>query len=286
MLFWNPPKEAFTLPFIDLSVAWYGILFASAFFFGYFIACHFLQRFLNESLFYSREQAKKDARSISDKILLYTAAGAIIGARLGEVFFYHFDFYLHNPMQIFFLRQGGLSSHGGSVGIILALLLLRWRIRQRYPQLTVLRLLDCIAPAVTFGAALIRVGNFMNQELVGTITDVPWAVFFAQPLDNVMPAFRHPVQLYEALAYLITFFLFLWKWSALYRDGAMIGFLFIMIFGARFLLEPFKVAQGGLESYMIGLTTGQLLSIPFILIGCYLIVRAYVSRSRPPAKSP
>ena len=155
----------------------------------------------------------------------------------------------------------------GAIGIFIALYFLYRSYDKKYSYL---RLLDLVVVPTAFVAVCIRAGNFINQEILGTVSRVPWAVIFAHPADGSLPIPRHPVQLYEAGFYLLTFavLMLLWKkWCR--KDGKIAGLFFVLIFGFRFFVEFFKVEQ---SSYVhTTLTMGQYLSIPLIALGCFLL---------------
>ena len=168
-IFWDPDRVVFTIPGINRPVVWYGILFA----FGFLVAFY-----LFRSLYRDRyEVSKKDATRLTEKFLLYTVVGTVIGARLGHLIFYEdFGFYLANPLEILKTWEGGLASHGGVVGILVALALFWRKHRGEYPHLSPLRILDLMMVPAMLIASCIRFGNFINQELLGTPTALPWGV--------------------------------------------------------------------------------------------------------------
>jgi len=205
-----------------------------------------------------------------DKVLLYMMVGAIVGARLGHCFFYRPDYYLANPLEIVAFWKGfrGLASHGGTLGILVALYLY-CRTRPNQPYLW---LLDRIAAPTALGGFFIRMGNLMNSEILGLPTDVPWAFVFTR-VDGLP---RHPAQGYEALSYLLIFLLLF----SLYRKrgsdlprGLLTGLFFTTVFGARFLIEFVKERHVPFEA-ALPLSMGQLLSIPIILLGIGVTVHA------------
>jgi len=180
----------------------------------------------------------------------------------------------HYPLDIFKIWEGGLASHGGALGILLALGIFRWLIRSTIPALTFWTLADTIAVPTALTGAFIRVGNFFNQEILGTPSNAPWAVWFGQPADHSPPLARHPVQLYEAIAYLILFVILmvLWKKTKLRnKRGCIAGLFFILTFTARFFLEFFKTSQSIVIDES-SLQMGQYLSIPFICCGIVLVI--------------
>lgn len=264
VIFWDPKPEIFRLPFFHWPVLWYGVLFALGFAIGFPLFVSLLTRVLGK-------EHKKKAIQITDRLTLYIILGTIIGARVGHFLFYEKpSIYLKDPLAIFRIWEGGLASHGGAIGIMVALALFAWRIRSIAPELTWIRLLDLISIPAALAGFFIRIGNFMNQEILGVPTDLPWGVVFGHPADGSLPIARHPVQIYEAFFYLAVFFL-LWKASSslLKKSGKLIGLFLILVFGFRFFIEYWKLEQ----SHLMGishLTMGQMLSIPLVIVGIYL----------------
>ncbi|MBS4165020.1 Prolipoprotein diacylglyceryl transferase [Neochlamydia sp. AcF65] len=275
-LYWNPSKDIFTLPLVNRPIAWYGLFFVLGLILSYSIVLHLLRTWLLEC--YSSQKNNKDISSIAlrltDRLTWYVVTGIIIGARLGHVFFYDWPYYQYYPLDILKVWEGGLASHGGAVGILLALAIYRLSIRKKFSELTFLTLADIIALPTALAGACIRLGNFFNQEILGTPSQAPWAVIFGNPADHSLPLPRHPVQLYEAFAYLIIFALLILIWQRTHvrkRSGFMAGLFFILLFSTRFFLEFFKSSQSTVidESTM---QMGQYLSLPFILSGFFLII--------------
>lgn len=208
--------------------------------------------------------------------LLYTLLGAaVIGARLGHCLFYEPEYYLARPIEILKVWEGGLASHGGAIGILIAI----WYYVKKYGRkydFDYLWLMERIGIATALAGALIRIGNLMNSEIYGNPTDLPWGFIFVLR-GEVVP--KHPTQLYEALAYLLTFAILMhlyWRMLPKLKKGTLFGLFLIGIFGARFLIEYVKEPQVAFEQTM-ALNMGQLLSIPFILAGIALIVYGYVT---------
>jgi phosphatidylglycerol---prolipoprotein diacylglyceryl transferase len=224
------------------------------------------------------------AQFLVDRLTWFAVLGTIIGARLGHVFFYEWPYYQHHLWKILEVWNGGLASHGGTIGIMIAIFIYQRTIYNRFPEFTFVTLLDLIAIPTAFTVACIRMGNFFNQEILGTSTTLPWGVIFGDPFDGSLPEPRHPVQLYEAGVYLLTFaiLLTLWrKYADRLRTGVLIGLFFIMVFGSRIFLEFFKKPQSIMidESFF---QTGQYLSIPFVLAGIWLFFKGgslYKARS-------
>lgn len=260
-IFWDPPKVAFTIPFIDHPIVWYSLFFAGGFFIGYLIAAKLTFGFL---------QNRKATFSFLDQLAWYIFIGMIVGARLGHVFFYEWPYYKAHPLEILFTWEGGLSSHGAAVGLLLGILLF-WRNPARRPQnISFKRLLDILCVAAAFVAGAIRLGNFMNQEILGKPSDLPFAVWFGHPADAGAQMPCHPVQLYEALFYFATCALL---YNLKLKEGKVAGLFFVLVFTFRFFIEFLKLPQGIYDSS--GLNMGQLLSVPFILIGLFLLKRNY-----------
>jgi prolipoprotein diacylglyceryl transferase len=240
--------------FQSIRIHWYGLMFALA----------LLSNYLLMHWIYWRELGSTED---VDRLLWYCIGGTVLGARLGHVIFYNPAYYLDNLGKILAIWEGGLASHGGVLGVLVALY-----IYQRKASFNYLWILDRAAIAASFSGSLIRVGNFLNSEIAGTASDMPWAVIFTR-IDEIP---RHPVQLYEAISYAgISFFLFYcYKRSKSFDlNGRLFAWFLILIFTARFILEFFKINLNS-DSNNLWLDTGQLLSIPFVLIGCYFLYRS------------
>jgi phosphatidylglycerol:prolipoprotein diacylglycerol transferase len=222
------------------------------------------------------------ARRHADDMVFYTTIGIIAGGRLGYVLFYRPGYYLANPIEIPQLWDGGMSFHGGVIGVSLGIL---WMARQH--KLDWLRIHDYVACCIPFGLFLGRMANFVNAELWGRESDLPWAIRFPETADGLTflgPA-RHPSQLYEALLEgivlgLVLFYLF-WRTRARHQPGKLVG-TFILVYGlSRFLVELVRQPDAGLENLSWGLSMGQTLSVPMILGGLYLIATAKRREGRP-----
>jgi phosphatidylglycerol:prolipoprotein diacylglycerol transferase len=266
---WDPPREAFTIPFLNVVVVWYGILFATGFILGYYIFVPMLRKtFANNPKIYPPNQINSLASNFADKATWFIVLGTIIGARLGHVFFYDWPMYRDNPLEILMIRNGGLASHGGTIGVMLGLLLFLYWNRKQYPGMTFIRLTDLLVVPTALAVCFIRIANFFNQEIIGYPTDLSWGVIFGHAADGSLPIPRHAVQLYEAIAYFITFVILygIWKkWGFLLKPGILTGIFFISVFGSRFFIEYLKEPQTEFDS--LGLQLGQTLSIPFVLLG-------------------
>lgn len=258
---WNVDPEIFSLG--QLSIRWYGLLFASAFLSGYIVFTRYLttDRLNSEML---------------DQLLIYVAVGTVLGARLGHCFFYEPDYFLANPLEILKIWKGGLASHGAAIGILLAI----WLYIRKY-KLSFLWLIDRIVIIVALAGAFIRLGNLFNSEIYGLPTDLPFGIEFVRDrlydsnTGELLPTVaRHPTQLYEAIAYLIIFSILLTfyrKKKMEVRDGYIFGVFMILLFSARFLIEFVKNDQVAFEAGM-QINMGQVLSLPFILAGVLMIL--------------
>jgi prolipoprotein diacylglyceryl transferase len=212
-----------------------------------------------------------------EKLSIYGIIGIFIGARLGHCLFYEPSYYLNHPLEIVLPIQPngmggykiagfqGLASHGGTLGLIIALILYSKKTKE-----SIIKTVDLIAIVAPLGAVFIRLANLMNSEIIGIPTDVPWAFIFSR-VDNIP---RHPAQLYEAMSYLMIFgllFILYKKKREFTGSGIFFGITISMIFTARFLIEFIKEKQVSFEHQM-QLDMGQLLSIPFILIGLVFVL--------------
>jgi len=243
-----------------ITLRWYGLLFAAAFLAGYNLMGRIFKR---EGI--AQEQL--------DSLLMYMMIATVVGARLGHVFFYDWGYYSQNLSEIPKVWHGGLASHGAAIGIIVGMWLFSMRVSKR----SVLWILDRVVITVALSGIFIRTGNFFNHEITGVATNLPWGVIFTLDPDNPTTAV-HPAQLYEAFCYAIVFGILMYQYFKL-KKGELQGYLFgmflIMLFVARFAIEFVKSSQGGFETYFGNLlSTGQLLSIPFILAGFYFVLTA------------
>ena len=241
-----------------VTVRWYGLMFAIGFWIGFNIVARMFRH----------EGAPE--RWLGT-LLLYVGVGTVVGARLGHVYFYAWDYYSQHPVEILYTWEGGLASHGGAIGVILAVILFSIFVSKRSPMWT----FDRLVIAIALVGGLIRFGNLMNSEIYGHYTDMPWGFIFVRN-GETMPA--HPTQIYEALCYFALFGLLMWMYwrkNAQERPGLIFGTFLVGIFMPRFLIEYVKNVQEPWEADMV-LNMGQLLSIPFVLLGIFLIVRAYM----------
>ncbi len=270
-LVWDPPTDLFTIPYVDHPVKIYGFLFALGFFLGYLV---FKKLVLNYLLSKGEEEsrAKEKSRTLADRITWMSVLGAVVGARLGHVLFYDFDRIITHPMSLLSTWEGGLASHGGAVGLLIMIAIFWLRSKKDLHEIPFLSWFDIYVVPVALGAVFIRLGNFFNQEILGTYTTMPWGVIFPHAMDGLPPFPRHPIPLYEAACYLFSFFLLYKLINRPHKPGSIVGLFFILIFGSRFIIEFWKSSQMGLFDDWI-LQTGQLLSIPFISAGLYLLLR-------------
>ncbi len=262
---WNPSPEIISIG--SFSLRWYSLCFVAGFGIGFFIMKSFFKR---ENIPYEW----------LDSLLMYLVLATIIGARLGHCLFYDWDYFSDHILEMFlpvkfepefqFTGFLGLASHGGALGILVAM----WLFSKRISKKPMLWILDRVLVPTALACFFIRIGNLMNSEIVGSKTDASWGFIFRQLGEDFA---RHPVQLYEAIAYFGIFWVLYymyWKTDARKHLGRLFGMFFVLMFSARFVIEFFKRSQGGFESAFGNiLSTGQLLSIPFILVGLFFLFR-------------
>lgn len=243
-----------------VAVRWYSLAFIVGFLLGYKIV---------ERMF-RHEGAPEKWLGI---LLLYVMIATVVGSRLGHVFFYDWPYYRAHPGEILKIWNGGLASHGGSIGNIIAVFIFSWLVTKKPASWT----FDKLVIPIALVGGLIRLGNLMNSEIYGGYTDLPWGFVFVRA-GETMPA--HPTQIYEALCYFALFALLMWmywKKNCEERPWLITGVFFIGIFLPRFLIEYIKNVQEPWELAMraqYGIDQGQLLSIPFILLGVGLVIYA------------
>lgn len=205
-----------------------------------------------------------------DDALFFGALGVILGGRLGYVLFYQFGYFIHHPLEIFAVWQGGMSFHGGFLGVLIAM----WLFARKY-QLRWLSIMDFIAPLVPTGLGAGRMGNFINGELWGRVTNAQWGMVFPK-VDNLL---RHPSQLYEFGLEGIVLFSALWLYSSKPRETGAISALFLIGYGSfRFIVEFTREPDGFLGLLSMGLSMGQWLSLPMILLGFWMWFQAQQQR--------
>ena len=261
---WNVNPEMIRIG--SFAVRWYGLLFVSGFILGYWIF----------TKFFDREGLDK---AVLDPLLYTLLLGTLIGARLGHCIFYQPDYYFGSWKgfwEIFAVWKGGLASHGGTIMLLICMI---WFAKKygRKNNFDFVWIIDHLCIAVAFAGAFIRLGNLFNSEIYGDVTNLPWGFIFERRGETEP---KHPTQIYEALSYLVLGLGLVWlyvkKLDKVYR-GTFIGIFFIVCFGMRFLIEFIKEPQVEFEESMT-LDMGQLLSIPFILLGIGFLVYAFVKK--------
>ncbi|MFN3969690.1 prolipoprotein diacylglyceryl transferase [Flavobacterium sp.] len=296
-MIWNP-SEGIDIGFF--TVRYYSLMFVIAFGLGWYIMKHI----------YNRENESIDKL---DTLFIWTVIATLLGARLGQVFFYDWEYFKNNPSEILlpfkfepefeFTGFRGLASHGAAIAIIITMYFYSKKVINR----PILWVLDRVVIPVACGAVFVRIGNFFNSEIVGKITDSPFGIKFirdyysskdvvnATKINNVNEAYnalvhdpqyaallekvpaKHPTQLYEAglyiFVFLLLFFLY-WKTKTAEKQGLLFGYFLILLWSVRFVVEYVKESQGGIEESFGLFSTGQWLSIPFILVGIYYVFMA------------
>ncbi|NQZ68152.1 MAG: prolipoprotein diacylglyceryl transferase [Lentisphaeria bacterium] len=266
----------------SLPIRWYGLFFAISFMLGITLVAW---------------QFKKEKVSVEriDNLLVFMVVCTMLGARLGECLFYHPAYYLQHPLEIVQIWKGGLASHGGVIGILVGLYFYR---RLFLKEKSYLWLVDRLCIPNLLGASIVRLGNLMNSEIIGKTTDAPWGFIFRGPnqlrLDitigeayskgvtlndqdklAILNEVRHPSQLYESITYFTIFLIFVIIYKKYYKvlpEGFLFGLTFVCVFTARFFLEFFKDSSTLAEYAQGSLSTGQLLSIPAVILGIALMV--------------
>ncbi len=270
MIHWDPSPELlpFNIPFLGRPILWYGFLFASGFFLAYLVLVSILKK----------GPHKEKAKFLAEKLSFYVIVGTVVGAKLGDFFFYQ-DW--QDPLSFFKIWERGLASHGAVCGIFIALFLFLKKYKKTIPNLSWRKLLDWLAVVAGLAGAFIRVGNFINQEILGKVTSVPWAVVFGHPIDGSAPAPRHPVQLYEAAFYLFIFGVcyFLYR-TKKWQDGKLAGLFLVAVFSFRFFIEFLKEEQSLWMPLHAVLDMGQILSVPLIIFGLYLFFKPLLHSSK------
>ncbi|CAN5150837.1 MAG: prolipoprotein diacylglyceryl transferase [Pseudomonadota bacterium] len=261
---------ALDLGFFELR--WYSLAYLAGIFVGYWYMLKLL-----------KEPGAPMARRHADDLVFYAALGIILGGRIGYVLFYNLSFYLQNPLDILRLWDGGMSFHGGLLGTVVAIFYLSWR--QKLPALRIHDYVACVAPIGLFFG---RLANFVNAELWGATTDVPWAVRFPEVIGGLLVVGppRHPSQLYEAILEGLVLFAILWwmfwKTDARYQPGKLVGAFGVFYGLFRFLVEFVRQPDPQLMGFVrdTGLHMGQWLSLPLIIGGLYLMLTAKKRRVR------
>lgn len=253
-IIWDCNPTAFDL--FGLEVRWYGVFFALAFLFGYYIMIKMVKRDGNPP-------------ALADSLLYCVAIAVVVGARLGHCLFYEPGYYLSNPIAILNIRDGGLASHGAAIAIIVGLFWVKYKYK-----LSIWYLLDKVVIVVALSGFFIRMGNLFNSEIYGVATDLPWGFIFVNNGETIA---RHPTQIYEALSYLILFIgliAYYLKAQTKPREGVLFGIFLVGCFGMRFLIEFVKEVQVSWETAYV-LNNGQMLSIPFVIAGIIILYLSY-----------
>lgn len=260
---WDPSRTL--INFGNFGIHYYSLMFVIAFVLGYNIM----------KKMYERENVSTQTL---DPLLFYIVTATLLGSRLGHVFFYEWGYYQNHLMEILLPIQAkpdggylftgfrGLASHGAAIGILLGIILYQ----RNYPYKPLAWILDRLIIPTTLGAAFVRVGNFFNSEIIGNYTGNNFGVVFAARGESLP---RHPAQLYEAIAYFALFFLLrsLYRKETQRQDGFLLGVFMSILFSTRFIIEFVKESQGGFETFLPALSTGQWLSIPLIVAGTFLL---------------
>lgn len=260
----------YTLPVINPSIVelgmfspkWYGLMYLIGFVAAWWLAGRRIER-----IGWTKDQ-------LSD-MLFWGFLGVIIGGRVGYVFFYQFDLFLSDPLYLFKIWTGGMSFHGGLLGVIASL----WYSARKNGS-SFLEVGDFVAPLVPIGLGAGRIGNFINAELWGRTSDVPWAIIF----PGAGPDPRHPSQLYEFALEGVVLFILLWAYSSRPRPAGAVGGLFLAGYGSfRFIVEYFREPDEHIGLYGDIISQGQILSMPMIIVGFGLMIWAYKNKEKTAA---
>lgn len=265
---WDPASEGITL-FGNFKIHYYSLMWAAAFLIGWYIM---------KRIYKNENESEENL----DALFMYSVLGIMIGARLGHVIFYQSELFREDFFSVFFPAKfsggfeftgfRGLASHGAAIGMILSMYIYSKKRLKKH----VFWVLDRVVVPVALGAVFIRVGNFFNSEMIGKPAEegTPWAIIFQQ-FDSVP---RHPGQLYEAFGYVFVFlslFFLYWKTKKSEQPGFLFGLFLVMLMGVRLVVEQFKIAQVvGREDWIFDMNTGQVLSIPFLIIGFYCMFKS------------
>lgn len=260
----HPQFDPVAIHLGPLAIRWYGLMYLIG-----FVTLWLLGRRRIKTQPWSGFTAKQ-----LEDLIFYGVLGVVLGGRLGYVLFYKPEYYLTHPLEIFAVWQGGMAFHGGLLGVLAA----AWWFGRRTGK-SFFQIMDFVAPLVPIGLALGRLGNFINGELPGRATDVPWGMVFPQ-LDNVV---RHPSQLYQMGLEGLSLFVILWIFSARERPRGAVSGAFLFGYGCfRFIAEYFRQPDDFLGFLALGFSMGQWLSLPMIAIGLGLLVWSYRTQPRVP----
>ena len=257
----HPQFDPIAIAVGPLAVRWYGLMYLLAFLQFWWLGRRRIQAALPSA---TRPWTLPEL----DDLIFYGVLGVILGGRLGEVLFYAPGYYLSNPLAILAVWQGGMSFHGGFLGVLAAMALFAHKHGRAWFEVT-----DFIAPLVPLGLAFGRIGNFINGELWGRVADpsLPWAMVF--PQVDLLP--RHPSQLYQAGLEGVLLFVILWAYSARPRPVSAVSAVFLIGYGAlRFVAEFFRTPDAGIFGHSEVISMGQWLSLPMVLAGVILLLRA------------
>lgn len=260
----HPQFDPIAIQIGSFGIHWYGVMYLIGFALFYLLG-----------LYRSRQKWRGISRENLEDLLFLGMIGVILGGRLGFVLFYQPGYYLSHPLQILAVWQGGMSAHGGFIGVILAICYFAWR-KKKSP----LTVGDFVAPLVSLGFFFGRLGNFINGELWGRAADpnFPLAMIFPQAADNIP---RHPSQLYEATAEGLVLFLIVWIYSLKPRPTGAVSGLFLLVYGlGRFFVEFFREPDSYLGLQALSLSRGQWLCLPLIAAGIGLIAYAYWKKNK------
>lgn len=261
----HPDFNPIALSIGPLKVHWYGIMYLLAFASAWFVA-----------MYRAKAPHSVVSRLQVENLITYGAFGVILGGRFGYVIFYNFEYWTRDPLWLFRIWEGGMSFHGGLIGVIVAMFIYAHRIRVSY-----ISLMDFVAPVVPLGLGFGRLGNFIGQELWGRPTDSMWGMIFPKDPDALA---RHPSQLYQAaLEGLVLFAVVFWFSQKPRPRGAVSGVFLVLYALFRFLVEFVREPDKGINLLMGWMSRGQLLSLPLLFLGLGLILFAYWSPSRASA---
>jgi phosphatidylglycerol---prolipoprotein diacylglyceryl transferase len=246
-----------------VKIHWYGITYVVG-----ILAAWLLLRYRGKQSYWSFNDEQ-----VSD-LIFYGMLGIIVGGRLGSVLFYNFSNYLQNPIEIFYIQQGGMSFHGGLIGVIVAVWFFARKTNNSFFKVS-----DFVAPTVPIGLGSGRIGNFINGELWGGPSNLPWAMVFPDPAAGEIA--RHPSQLYEALLEGLILFIILWWFSKTPRPVKAVFGLFLIGYGVfRFMIEFVRMPDQHIGYLAFNwFTMGQLLTLPMIIFGALLMTLAYKKKT-------
>ena len=263
-ILWEPSTTLFKIG--SFGIHYYSLMFVIAFSLGF-------------NMMKKMYEKEKVSTETLESMLFYIVIATLLGARLGHVFFYDWAYYQDHLMEILlpisskpggyaFVGFRGLASHGAAIGILLGIILFQ----RNYPYKPLAWILDRLIIPTTLGGAFVRIGNFFNSEIVGNFTGNNFGVVFVNRGESLP---RHPAQLYEAIGYFILFFFlrYLYRKGLNQKDGFLVGVFMSALFSIRFLVEFIKTSQGGFESFLPALSTGQWLSVPLIIAGIIVMYR-------------